>query len=233
MGNIGVLEALSAIGGPGAAVAAIFTYRQAKAAETAITEARMQSAVAREAVAEARSQNQIALHRERLATYKALLAFQSQLLGQGVHYKAANLWALWERVQIAEFYFSDRVAKELKGIVDLALEVQSSRSLWDEASEAAGEERKRLVENSIDLLNKLHDRIRAIDPVMRYELKLVSLQDPTSPAGLQQASRECAEGCRAVAQSEVAPGAIKEPGLFGGCSRGHTIGGSVGSKRLV
>lgn len=63
---------------------AVASHRQAAAAETALAEAKAQSAAAKEAVAEARSQNRIAIHSQRLLSYKALLAFRSQLMAHGV-----------------------------------------------------------------------------------------------------------------------------------------------------
>lgn len=152
---------------------AVASHRQAAAAETALAEAKAQSAAAKEAVAEARSQNRIAIHSQRLLSYKALLAFRSQLMAHGVHYKEQHLWALWEHVQISEFYFSAAIAAELNGIVDLALEVQASRSLWTDNAEAVSEERKKLVGRSYELLERLHERVKAIDPLMRQELRLV------------------------------------------------------------
>lgn len=147
--------------------------RQAIAAEAALKEAKVQSAAAKGAVAEARSQNRIAIHNQRLLSYKALLGFRGQLTAQGVHYKEQNLWALWEQVQLSEFYFSAGIAAELKAIVDLALEVQAARSLWKDNTDSVGEERKKLVNRSYELLQKLNERIQAVDPLMRQELKLV------------------------------------------------------------
>jgi hypothetical protein len=40
-------------------------------------------------------------------------------------------------------------------------------------AEVSGEERKRLVSRSYELLQQLHERIKAIDLSMRQELKLV------------------------------------------------------------
>lgn len=152
---------------------AVAAHRQAVAAETSLSEAKIQSAAAKEAVAEARSQNRIAIHAQRLASYKALLAFRSQLMAQGVHYKEHHLWGLWEQVQLSEFYFSAAVATELNSIVDLALDVQHVRSLWKDTAEVVGEERTQLVNQSYELFTQLHERIKAIDPLMRQELKLV------------------------------------------------------------
>lgn len=149
------------------------SHRQAVAAEAALHEAKVQSAAAKEAVDEARSQNRIAIHNQRLLSYKALLVFRGQLTAQGVHYKEQHLWALWEHVQLSEFYFSAGIAAELNTIVDLAFEVQATRSLWKDNEDLVGEERRNLVNRSYELLQRLNERINAIDSRMRQELRLV------------------------------------------------------------
>lgn len=149
------------------------SHRQAVTAEAALKEAKIQSAAAKEAVAEARSQNRISIHNQRLLSYKALLEFRGQLTAQGVNYKEQNLLALWEYVQLSEFYFSAGVAAELNAIVNLAFEVQTARSLWKDNADLTGEEREKLVNRSYKLLQQLNEHIKAVDPLMRQELKLV------------------------------------------------------------
>ena len=149
------------------------SHRQAVAAEVALQETKIQSATAKEAVTEARSQNRIAIHNQRLLSYKALVEFRGQLSAQGVHYKEQHLLALWEHVQLSEFYFSASIAAELNAIVDLAFEVQTARSRWKDNEELIGEKRKKLVNQSYELLQRVNERINAVDPLMRQELKLV------------------------------------------------------------
>lgn len=156
-----------------AALSARAAQRQANAAEAAVREATKQSAIAREAVSEARSQNRIAIHNERLKTYKALLAFRGKIAAHGINYEKEHLWNFWEYVQISEFYFSAPVAQELKAIVDLALRIQGHRSMWDPETGVTGEERNRWMKETYDLQPELVKRLEAIDPLLKEELRLV------------------------------------------------------------
>lgn len=157
-----------------AARSATAAHRQAVSAEAAAAEVKTQTAIAKEAVSEARSQNRIAMHNERLRIYKAMLAFQSELSAHGLQYKEQELWVLWEHLRIAEFYFSTTIATELNDIVEIALKLQTSRSLWTDEAAVSADEKSKLVKNSCDLLSELRKRTKAVDSALRQELSLIT-----------------------------------------------------------
>lgn len=150
--------------------------RQAEAAESALQETRTQSGLAHAAVNEARAQNRISVHGHRLEAYKALLSFSGQLTALGIHYKREALWSFWEYAQIAEFYFSDSVATNLKYIVDLSLELKVSSDKWSDGSGVSPSERKKLVEISNAQLERLCIAVSSADELMRKELRLVETE---------------------------------------------------------
>ena len=156
-----------------AARSARHAQRQANAAETAVAEAASQTAVARDALSEARSQNRIAVHNERLQIYKALIKFRRELTAKGVHFKDDHIWAFWEHVQIAEFYFPQDIATELEAIVRTALSLQSSRSEWSEDASPSPEKKRELVKKTYGLLDELRKRAEDLDPLIRKELQLI------------------------------------------------------------
>jgi hypothetical protein len=94
--------------------------RQAEAADAAVAEVRAQTKVTREALNEACRQNQIAGHGHRPDAYRALLAFRGRVTTTGVSFSSEPIWALWKHAHVAEFYFTDGVAKRFTGLVDSA-----------------------------------------------------------------------------------------------------------------
>jgi len=46
-----------------------------------------------------------------------LIGFRSKLRGQGVHFKDQDLWPLWDKVQLAEFYYPKSLSDGLEKIV--------------------------------------------------------------------------------------------------------------------
>jgi hypothetical protein len=147
-------------------------HRQAEAAEATVAEAKVQSKLAQEALAEARRQNQIAGHGHRLDAYRALLVFREMVTTTGVGFKPEAIWDLWEHVQVAEFYFSETVAKQLSNIVDAALANQASHEEWKETTNFADPQRPGKIRNTHEQLWQLRELIEAADRAMRKELRI-------------------------------------------------------------
>lgn len=147
--------------------------RQADTAERSVAEARSQSVLAKASLQEAQSQNRIALHHHQLEAYKAVLQFKSRLVGGGIHFKEDAVWPLWEHARLAEFYFPPAVAQPMTSLVDEALEIQASRSLWAEGIDTPPGQRGALVNASYERFKNLHDIIKKLESDMRAELKLV------------------------------------------------------------
>ncbi len=152
-------------------------HRQAEAAEATVAEAKAQSKLAQEALAEARRQNQIAGHGHRLDTYKALLIFRGKVTATGVGFGREAIWDIWEHVQLAEFYFSEKVAKQLSDLVDLALSNQSSHEELKEITNFNDPQRLEKVQKTHEQLWKLRELVETADRLMRKELRIARNED--------------------------------------------------------
>ena len=182
--TLDVPNLLTAAGVVVAILAAIYSarsaraaHRQAEAADAAVAEARAQTKLTQEALNEARRQNQIAGHGHRLDAYRALLAFRGRVTTTGVGFSSEAIWDLWEHAQVAEFYFSDGVAKRLTGLVDSALEIQRSHEDWKEITNFTDPQRPEKVRKTHDQFSVLRERIEEADQAMRKELKITRDED--------------------------------------------------------
>jgi len=160
-----------------AARSARAAHRQAEAADAAVAEARAQTKLTQEALNEARRQNQIAGHNHRLDAYRALLAFRGRVTTTGVGFSSEAIWDLWEHAQVAEFYFSENVAKRLTGLVDSALEIQRSHEDWKETTSFTDPNRVEKVRKTHDQFRVLREQIEEADQAMRKELKITREED--------------------------------------------------------
>lgn len=146
--------------------------RQAEAAEATVAEAKVQSKLAEAALTETRRQNQIAGHGHRLDAYKALLAFRQKVTSIGVGFEREAIWNLWEYVQVAEFYFSGEVTKQLSDLVDAALANQALHDEWKESTNFNDPERPEKVTKTHEHLWQLRELIDAADRSMRKEMRI-------------------------------------------------------------
>lgn len=167
-----------------AILAAIYSGRaahaaqlQAAAADETLKEAKAQSDLARASLLEAKRQNHIAGHAHRLDAYRSLLSFRGQVTSSGVEFQREAIWSLWEHVEVAEFYFSEAVAKSLNEIVSLALALHASRDEWKGDSGFGEGDRKAKVERTYAQLKQLRGEVDGTDKLMRKELRLVENED--------------------------------------------------------
>ncbi|MDA8447473.1 hypothetical protein [Paracidovorax valerianellae] len=152
-------------------------HRQAEAAEATVAEAKVQSKLAEAALAETRRQNQIAGHGHRLDAYKALLAFRGKVTATGVGFEREAIWSLWDHVQVAEFYFSGTVAKQLSELVDAALANQAMNDELEESTNFTGSQRPEMVRKTHEHLWQLRELIDAADSSMRKEMRITRDED--------------------------------------------------------
>jgi len=151
--------------------------RQAQAAEASLNQAAAQLDLARSTLTEAKRQSRIAGHGHRLEAFKALLAFRGQVTAKGIDFKREAIWDLWEHADIAEFYFSELLAKRMRFIVDAALKLQASRDEWKEDSSFPPSQREARVKATHDQLPPLRDEVEAVEQLMRKELRLADNAD--------------------------------------------------------
>ncbi len=152
-------------------------HRQAEAADAAVSEARAQTKLTQEALNEARRQNQITGHGHRLDAYMALLAFRGRVTTTGVGFSSRAIWDLWDHAQLAEFYFTEGVAKRLTGLVDSALEIQRSQEDWKETTNFTDPQRPEKVQKTHEQFRVLRQQIEVADQAMRKELKISREED--------------------------------------------------------
>lgn len=152
-------------------------HRQAEAADASVREAQTQTGLAQDALIEARRQNEIAGHGHRLDAYRALLAFRSRVTSTGVGFRPEAVWELWEHAQVAEFYFSGAVAKQLPGLVDAALAIQRSHEEWKETTNFVDSQRPEKVRKTHEQFKQLCDDIEELDRAMRKELRITRGED--------------------------------------------------------
>lgn len=147
-------------------------HRQAEAAEATVAEAKVQSKIAEEALDETRRQNQIAGHGHRLDAYKALLAFRGKVTATGVGFEREAIWNLWDQVQVAEFYFSANVARQLSDLVNAALANQAMNDELKESTNFTDPQRPEKVKKTHEHLWQLRELINAAESSMRKELRI-------------------------------------------------------------
>lgn len=152
-------------------------HRQAEAAEATVAEAKVQSKLAEAALAETQRKNQIAGHVHRLDAYKALLAFRGKVTATGVGFEREAIWSLWDHVQVADFYFSGAVAKQLSELVDVALANQAMNDELQQTTNFADPQRPERVTKTHAHLWHLRELIDAADKSMRKEMRIARDED--------------------------------------------------------
>jgi hypothetical protein len=119
--------------------------------------------------------NHLAQHNERLTIYKSLQKFNFELHSKGNTLPDEALWSFFDAANISEFYYPQRVSKDLLDIADAANRYLAMRDLW-----------KSYREPPADL-----DKARAA---------LVSLNE--QGAVLRKMCKECDESLRAFLRME-------------------------------
>ena len=156
---------------------ALAAERQAKSAESALAEARAQSALAHAALQEARTQNELGIHAHRLDAYKAMLAFRSQVNAKAENFSRESVWGLWEHARLAEFYFPANVSSAMSAAVELAIKIQISVERISDSGSYTREELNSLRDKRdadylqlADSLDKLNDDMRSVLRLVKHEL---------------------------------------------------------------
>ncbi len=109
---------------------------------------------AKATVRAANKANEIALHSEKLKTYKGILGIQSLLRAKGVHFPEYDFWSKYEYVELTEFYFSKALSAKVHEYFNLGRDVSVSRGLWEEARDRGDDERKAAVRKTWNQFNK-------------------------------------------------------------------------------
>lgn len=123
-------------------------------------------------VAEAKRANDIALHSEKLATYKGILSIQTLLRAHGPHFPEYDFWSKYEYVELTEFYFSKALGARVHEYFKLGREARASRDLWDDAHARGDDARKEAVAKTWALFNKCVELGDVLVEDMKKELRL-------------------------------------------------------------
>ncbi len=132
-------------------------------------------AYARATVTEAKRANDIALHSEKLKTYKGILSIQSLLRAHGPNFPEHDFWSKYEYVELTEFYFSKALSDRVHEYFKLGREVRTSRDLWEDAHARGDAERKEAVVQAWALFNKCVELGDVLVEDMKKELRLHSV----------------------------------------------------------
>lgn len=175
-----VAELLTAAGVFVAILAAIYARhaaraakRQAEVAEHALRETKAQSALAHGSLQAARVQNKIALHVHRMETYRAFLAFESEVNTRGHNFSKNAILELCSHAHLSEFYFPEPISTGLTSLTDLAIKAQFQAELASETDTHTADEIIEIREKRNFLYLQLSDHLEKVGEDIRTSLKLV------------------------------------------------------------
>lgn len=129
---------------------------------------------AKATVAEAKRANEIALHSEKLKTYRGILSIQSLLRAKGPHFPEYDFWSKYEYVELTEFYFNKALSDRVHEYFNLGREARASRDLIEEAHARGDNERKEAVAKMWGLFNRCIELGDAVIEGLKQELRLHS-----------------------------------------------------------
>jgi len=129
---------------------------------------------AKAAVTAAERANEIALHSEKLKTYKGIVSIQSLLRGKGTHFPEYDFWSKYEYVELTEFYFNKALSDRVHEYFNLGREARASADLWEEAHARGDNERKEAVAKTWDLFNRCIELGDEVVEELKKELRLYS-----------------------------------------------------------
>jgi hypothetical protein len=176
---------LTAAGVAASILAALYTRwaaasakRQAESAEASLKEAKAQSALAHASLLAARGQNEIAVHGHRLAAYRALLVFRSEVVFSLSELSRKAAAELWEHARIAEFYYPPEVAAALIAITDDALKLHIIVDRLADSSNIEATELSRFRDRRAELILRIDDTVGRVNEDMRKVLRLFQSERP-------------------------------------------------------
>ena len=125
-------------------------------------------------VAEAKRANDIALHSEKLKTYKGIVSIQSLLQGHGAHFPEYDFWSKYEYVELTEFYFNKALSDRAHKYFNLGRDARASWDLIEDAHSRGDEARKEAVAKTYGILNECRKLGDELIEDMKKELRLHS-----------------------------------------------------------
>jgi hypothetical protein len=126
---------------------------------------------AKATVRAANKANEIALHSEKLKTYKGILDILLLLQRDGVKISAIDLWNNYDYVELTEFYFNKALSDRVREFYDLCKAIVASRNYQEEARERGETVKEKIW---VDQLGECLKAGEAVIEELRDELRIHS-----------------------------------------------------------
>lgn len=128
---------------------------------------------AKSTVRTANKANEIAIHNERLKIYRGFVSFHSALNSQGVGINDKDLWAVFEHVELSEFYYSAQLYEDFQRYFSLAREIRARKDLWSTIEEESGTQaRVAYVKETHEIYKRCLDLGKQLDQEFRSKLRV-------------------------------------------------------------
>ena len=126
---------------------------------------------ARWQVGSAKKANEIALHEDRLSTYKGLVRYRAYITARGVGIKE-EVWKFAEVSELSEFYFSAYVHGRLESVFKRSLELLSLNDQWETDKPTDRDEMLKLNRKRHDLMKGMQDDCYVISDELKPYLRV-------------------------------------------------------------
>jgi hypothetical protein len=114
----------------------------------------------------------ISRHDYRLATYKGLGRFRSNIISHGASFSEEELWRFGDVVQLSEFYFPLEIYKDMDALFNDAMLLKSKHDDWSRLRDAGSEEARVLAKPKQELMRTLRDKCFKVAEDMKVHLKV-------------------------------------------------------------
>lgn len=116
--------------------------------------------------------NEIAIHNERLKVYRSVLDFGVIAASRGPSLLEEHVWRFNEAVQLSEFYFDDKIHKQLEGLFKDALSLLSINDQWQIKGDLSPDEAKELNKERHAVARRLRDDCFVVGDKMKTSLRI-------------------------------------------------------------
>jgi hypothetical protein len=150
----------------------MFEYASAVTAVLAALVSALSALYARWQAGSSKRANEIALHENRLNTYKGLVRFRAYITARGVGIKEEEVWKFAEVSELSEFYFSGYVHGRLESVFKRSLDLLSLNDRWETDKPADRNEMIELNRKRHDLMKEIRDDCYAISDELKPSLRV-------------------------------------------------------------
>lgn len=119
-----------------------------------------------------RRANQIALHENRLNTYKGLVRYRAYVTARGTGIKEEEVWKFAEVCELSEFYFPAHIHTRLESVFKRSLDLMSLNDRWQTDKPEDREEMSELNRKRHSLMKEIRDDCYAIGNELKPFLRV-------------------------------------------------------------